>query len=257
MAQLDRLGWAGHHTYQLGRTYLGVRASQSGYSDVLAKALAAHLQPEANSPANFSVILPRQDGSAIGLGALHHGHRQILRTSDLARLTRGLLSHLGSYIRVPDLLTVRRTVAIRDGAAALVPQSVSTLPQSLIANLERQGIFVHDAARVELDIHRREAVIPELALALDEHQIAEFVNGHVLPTVGKFALVGMVEEVSGPAKPSMLFRVARLLQGSINLEMMGVEDVVDRLLELYKETPAYPFNGRGREFAEAVALALR
>ena len=246
-----------HNTFQLGRTYIGVRASESTYAEALAKALAPNFKPETPSPANFSVILPRQEGSAVSLAALHHGHRQILRTSDLARLTKGLLSHLGAYARVPDFLAVRRTVAIRDGAAALVPFSVSTLPQSLVANLERQGISIHDAPGVEIDLHRWEAAIPELNLALDQTQFEGYVNGQILPIAGRFAVIGAVEEMSEIAKPSLLFRTVRLLQGSLNLETTGVEEVVDRLLQWMEQTPAYWFDGRGRDLAEAVALALR
>lgn len=256
MAKLDRLGWAGHHTYRLGRTNLGLRASEARYLDALASALAAHLQLNAEAPANFSVILPHRDGSAISLGALHHGHQQILRTSDVARLTRGLLSHLGSYARVPEYLTVRRTVAIRDGAAVLVPYRVSTLPQSLVADLESHGIHLHDAPGVEIDFERGEAVIPELALTLNEAPLQDYRNGLVMPIAGRFALVGVVEEKSGEAEPSPLLRLAQLLRGSTNLEELGFDRVVDRLLVLTDQTRVITYEGRRRELSEAVILAL-
>ena len=77
-----------------------------------------------------------------------------------------------------------------------------------------------------------------------------------MPIAGRFALVGVVEEKSGEAEPSPLLRLAQLLRGSTNLEELGFDRVVDRLLVLTDQTRVITYEGRRRELSEAVILAL-
>lgn len=258
MAQLDRLGWAAHHTYQFGRTYLGMRSTDVRFSDAVAEGLHANLRAGISAPANFSIILPRDNGSTVNLAALYHRHRQVLRTSDLARLTRGILSHFGSYTTVPKMFAVRMSVAIQGDFAALVPPGISLLPQSLVRNLQRENIELHDSPWVEVDLDRGQVVIPDLALSVNETPFEQFVGGAaVQPRAGRFSLAGMVEEASPGTDPTLLSRAARFLQASVNLDAVGIEATVARLLALISEMPPRPVFGRGRELAEAVALSLR
>lgn len=253
MQKLDRQVWAAKDTYLIGELYQGLRSSDAGFASALAQALRSYHQPEVEAPANFSARLP---SSGPPLATLYRGYQAVLRTGDLRRFTRGLLTHLRAVAQIPRGLVLRMSAVLSERGAVLTPSRISIVPHLLSRSLLAEGYIVVDAPWIELDPLTWRLTIPSPALQIDLDPLEGWLGGPLAPDPGgTHEVIGLVLE-SGPNLPSLLQVVAHLLGRTKGLEPDAAGETVEQLIVGLEDRPLHSVSDQ-RELVAAVQSVLR
>jgi hypothetical protein len=241
MAKLDRLVWAASSTFHIGPHLLGVRSDSEWLDGLIRRALAEHHVPDVEAPANFSVVVPRDDsGSAAkGLNMLYEGHTNLVRSRHAGRVLRALFQHLskhvpsesGGYLRVSDLALVR------DNRSILVPRNIVTWMDQLAPRLNRAGWQFVDQPWSTIDLETGALVVPPATLEVDaswEAEISAVQSGREPGPVapGRYRLSGWgvysVEEKVMSRAAGVASTIAKVL----NPLDFGVRDTLEAMIDL-------------------------
>lgn len=137
-----------------------MRCSSRALCQALETALAAHLVDDIEARANYSVREAEADGE---FHLLYRGGVVVVRTLDLARLVRGLLTHLfGHGDPPPGLLRVDALILVRNGTAVLAPAVLRRDLARIERRLAQKGLAVLDAPFADVDPGQAELVVPPL-----------------------------------------------------------------------------------------------
>lgn len=150
---------------RIGRFYVGIRCSSPELLEAARAALVAHVVDDVQAPANYSL---RQAEAAGHFHFLYWGGMVAVRTLGTTRLLRGLLSHLFSHGEpLPGLQRVDVMTLVRDGVAVLAPPVLRHDLARLERPLAQRGFAVLDAPVADVDLGRKELVVPALPTTVD------------------------------------------------------------------------------------------
>jgi hypothetical protein len=148
MEELDRLVWAVHRAYKIGRHEIRLRASSTTIAEWLDSTLDAYRMndPHPDDLYDYSLILP--DGGEVSgrpvrpLTILYRGTWQILRTAHPATAAGVLLEEFESMIfdERQDAIYVDSTVISGHGSTGLVTSSIIPGLQQHLRYAERKGL---------------------------------------------------------------------------------------------------------------------
>jgi hypothetical protein len=206
-----------------GQYVLGVRASTRDLGALVEKAFPSRLVPEAQPPANFSLLSPSpNDWRSRPLCFLFDGHARRLRTASRRRLLDALWHRLDGYdVRASgSSLLLASTVLIRDEKAHVIPGAARSRALMKERMWARQGLELIDRPWVPLDTRAAAVTVPPSGLAWNG-QLAKLL--HAVPE----------QEQDDAPRPTGTFPIATWTVGSEDASlatrtMRGAGDLLDR-----------------------------
>jgi hypothetical protein len=153
MNELDRLGWAVQHTFDIGGSPVGIRTTSQAFGEWLGSALAAH-RVDGEGPLRYSIVAPdRSARRRREYDILYRGCGALVRTLNRRTLVESLLSELEawSFRERDDAVFLRMAPIAAHGAVALVPPYVANAIIGLGRRAERVGITLPAQLHVAVD----------------------------------------------------------------------------------------------------------
>ena len=192
--------WAATSTFAVDGLHLGVRSTTTVADEALRVALARYLVANVEAPPNYSVQLGEPaNGGAAGFHFLYRGSASVVRTRDLRRVFRALVTHLSSHGKDadPGLMRVHGVTLVAGDRAVLAPGVLRQWPELIERRLNARGLRFTDTPLALVDPVRAEVVVPEPSLDVDWSAfdaLAERAGGRDRPdppvAPGRYPLVG-------------------------------------------------------------------
>ena len=153
MSELDRLGWAVQHTFEIGGSPVGIRTTTDAFGAWLGEALAAHRRPD-DAPLRYSIVAgDRSQTRRREYDILYRGCAPLVRTRSRRTLVESLLSELEAwgFRERDDAVFLRMAPIAAHGAVALVPPYVANALIGLGRRSEKAGITLPAQLHVAAD----------------------------------------------------------------------------------------------------------
>ena len=151
-------------------------------SQLLRRALGAHVVEHVAAPPNYSVVLAdAPESRPAGFHFLYRSSTRVLRTRDPQRLVRGLFSYLSGHHRSDDanLLWLRGVALVGERGVVIAPAVLRQYATQLERRLNLGGARFVDMEAVAIDWSSSEVVVPEPLLEVDWSQLDHL--GSVVP----------------------------------------------------------------------------
>jgi hypothetical protein len=257
--------WAASATFGVGDVWLGVRSSTDQFDARLRRALAAHLAPDVEAPANYSCKLAtgeRTRGQR-SLHFLYRGTSAIVRTRSERRLMHALLAELSWYAAPPDpsLLSVHGVGLAGANGAVVAPPALRPWLSTNERRLQSKGLRIIDTPTVLVDPARAEVVVPEPALTLDRAAIAAYgrPGDDEIVAPGRFPIRGWAF-FTEPTEHDTVPRaraVAMAAQLATNVDAFGLQESLEGFADVMRglEPRALTARRPGDVVAPLVAMA--
>lgn len=163
--------------YEVGGRRLGVRWSGPGPAALLARCAGAHRR-DADAPPNLSVVLGGSNGAATTKHSLYVQGRQLMTTSNEARLVRAVIRAASALVVEPAAGQVRLDavpVITPRGSVVVVDRALNHELRVLERRLARRGHRILDCTTTVVDPETGTAAVPDAraAWAIDEQALAE------------------------------------------------------------------------------------
>jgi hypothetical protein len=233
--------------YEIGGRRLGVRWSQPGLANSLARLARAYAGP-GDAPPNLSVVVGGSRGRAKDKHHLYVQGRHLSATADDGRLLRSVIRAASALVATPTTEQLRLDalpVVAPDGSVVIVDHGLDHELRAIQRRIEQRGYRVLDCAAVALDPSAGQVVLPDARAAfdLDAQAFTErFPTGAADDDLGALQapIAGIVyachqAPASRAAEVAFLGALARTQQGTLR-----TEDVA-RFPELTDRTPAVPY----------------
>jgi hypothetical protein len=174
VAEVDRLGWAVTVPLRAGNHILGVRANSVWLGELLRELFAERVVPDAQPPANLSVLLAPQ--TADGTQDLHRvyvTHRRTLRSRSALRTLDALWHELDLWdVEVArQRMLVDATVLVRTGTAHVLPAGMRGAVADHQRRWSREGFRLVDRRKLDLDLSTATITIPPSGLTDDREAL--------------------------------------------------------------------------------------
>ncbi len=154
MSELDRLGWAVQHTFEIGGTPIGIRTTSAAFGEWLATALAAH-RLEVDGPIRYSIVAAGRNERRRRreYDILYRGCLALVRTLDRRTLVDALFSELEQwgFRERDDAIFLRMSPIAAHGTVALVPPYVANALIGLGRRSEKAGVTLPAQLHVAVD----------------------------------------------------------------------------------------------------------
>jgi hypothetical protein len=246
---LNRLVWAATSTFAVDGLHLGVRSTSSALDAALRAALAAHLAPDVEAPPNYSVQLAERSASGpTGFHFLYRSSAAVVRTRDVRRVARGLITHLASHRDdvAPGLLRVHGVTLVAGDSAVLAPAVLRQWLELIERPLNVRGVRIADTPWALLDPGRAELVVPEPSLVVDRRALDGLgaLGGdrdRPDPPVGpgRYPLVGWAFAGSGPdgriTRAQAVMHALQLSIGAVASRRDEVQRVLDGFASIVRQ----------------------
>jgi hypothetical protein len=232
----------------------------------LRRALAHHLVPDVEGPANYSVILSSggRNKKIEQVSLLYRSSQLVVRSRTPSRVLHGLFSYLSGHLEIPEGLLTHAVVAVSDGQAVLMPPVVRGSLKLLQPHLRRVRWQLADAPFCIVDAESGEIVVPEPALTIDAAVVEEIesreASSKEVPRVvpGRYPIRGWAcsgEPGDGPLSRAM---AVALTLPSVDDSYLGIEGTVEALATLFSSAKAVPVSvGKPKEMVNDLRAALR
>jgi hypothetical protein len=228
--------WASTLAFEIGDYRVGVRADSIRTEELLARTFGAYLIQDGISAANFSVVLGGQAEDAKALSLLLAADTTVVRSRSPRRIIRALQARLSGVLDTTDgegLIRTLNVAALAGDRALLLPQTAIRWIEYLQPRLARLGVRLSDEPRALVDPMTGDLVIPEPAIQVAPHVLAEF--GEVPPSrselppmnPGRYRLGAWGYEYDQSSEHERLGRA-----GAIAALLPAVEGSPDRLGDL-------------------------
>jgi hypothetical protein len=172
MSELDRLGWAVRHTFDIAGSPVGIRTTSAAFGEWLGDVLGAH-RIDDEGPLRYSIVTSeRKAGTRREYDILYRGCSAVLRTLDRRLLVDSLLDELEAWTFAPrdDALFLRMAPVTAHGAVALAPAYVANALIGLGKRAERAGITL--PAQLHVAVDRSAGTVIPIPRALNIHAAA-------------------------------------------------------------------------------------
>ena len=153
MSELDRLGWAVRHTFEIGGSSVGIRTTSEPFGSWLADALAAHRVSE-EGPLRYSIVVgDRTARRRREYDILYRGCAPVVRTRHRRTLVEALISELEAWTfrDRDDAVFLRMAPIVAHGAVALVPPYVANAIIGMRRRAEKAGLTLPAQLHVAVD----------------------------------------------------------------------------------------------------------
>jgi len=234
--------------------------------ELLRRALAHHLVPDVEAPANYSLILSGggRNKKIEQVNLLYRSSKLVVRSRTPSRVVHGLFAYLSGHMDRPEGIRTGAVVVIADGNAVLMPPVVLGSLKVLQPYLRRARWQIADVPYAILDVEAGEVVIPEPALTVDTTILEEIEAreasakelARVLP--GRYPIQGWACPADTEVDVLSPAMAVALTLPSVDETFLGIEGTVKALGRLFSRVkPVGVQLGKPKEMVNELRMRLR